>query len=212
MIKSLQVKDGLEVLLENEIDGRLDFVIKKFSDEIDKYENSLLWLISDEILAEGLSEYYQEKFKCKYIIYISAFEPIFSQVVQKWLPPSKPFAEVLSLGLKEMIGNAIVHGNKYDTSKNIFVTVNRYTDPEKFPTRNLGVTAQTPALLEIKIMDEGDGFDWKKTMDCLRAGLPIGKGKQHDSAGLGIVSCFNSGLYLTWNDKGNEAIAYLGYI
>lgn len=207
--KQLSLNDGLEVILKNETDEQLDFVIQKHSDEIDKYDDCLLYLIPQEIAMGGLSEELMERYKCKYFIYSQTDEPIYNYFFRKWKAPDMRYVRIWTTHLFELILNAAVHGNKYDTDKKIFVTVNRHTDREKFP--EFVRQTPSPALLGIKIRDEGDGFDWKDVMERLQKGMSVKK-EGSDSGGHGIAGCFNSGIYLTWNEKGNEVKAYSMYI
>jgi serine/threonine-protein kinase RsbW len=54
----------------------------------------------------------------------------------------------IGLAVREVSTNAIVHGNRYDRRKKMFVTISR-----------------TASRLEITISDQGAGFDWASVAD-----------------------------------------------
>jgi serine/threonine-protein kinase RsbW len=54
----------------------------------------------------------------------------------------------ICLAVREIVTNAIVHGNRYDLSKRVFLAVSR-----------------TPARLEITISDQGSGFHLSSVPD-----------------------------------------------
>jgi serine/threonine-protein kinase RsbW len=54
----------------------------------------------------------------------------------------------IGFAVREIAANAIVHGNRYDRGKNVFVAVSR-----------------TPSRLEVTISDQGDGFDLSSVSD-----------------------------------------------
>ena len=56
----------------------------------------------------------------------------------------------LAIAITEVVGNAIVHGNKQDPDKKVFVQFHIYTD-----------------RLHVEIQDEGDGFDPEQVDDPL---------------------------------------------
>ena len=51
----------------------------------------------------------------------------------------------IAMSVRETMVNAVVHGNRYNAHKKVHVTV---TDE--------------PGRLEIRIVDQGEGFDWPK--------------------------------------------------
>jgi len=54
----------------------------------------------------------------------------------------------IGLAVREITANAILHGNRYDPGKKVFLTVSR-----------------TPSRLEISISDQGGGFDLNSVPD-----------------------------------------------
>lgn len=96
-----------------------------------------------------------------------------------------PSSDIFSIHLaaEEAIVNAIVHGNKLDTSKKVHV--------ECFVS---------PALARVEITDEGDGFDPKKVPDCTqddRLDIPSGRG---------VMLIQNFMTRVEYNQKGNRVL------
>ena len=54
----------------------------------------------------------------------------------------------IGLAVREITANAILHGNRYDPGKKVFLTVSR-----------------TPSRLEVSISDQGGGFDLNSVPD-----------------------------------------------
>lgn len=69
----------------------------------------------------------------------------------------------IRLSLEEALINAVTHGNKMDSNKNIFLTVRAL-----------------PESLEIEVKDEGEGFDYE------RLPLPTDKENLEKTYGRGI--------------------------
>lgn len=59
----------------------------------------------------------------------------------------KKFIDI-KLSLLEAVNNAIIHGNKFDSDKSVSITENMHKE-----------------FLEIRINDEGSGFDFKDVKD-----------------------------------------------
>jgi serine/threonine-protein kinase RsbW len=61
-----------------------------------------------------------------------------------------PSLDQIGLAVREVVTNAVVHGNRYDPRKKIFVLISR-----------------TPFRLETAISDQGQGFDLNSVSDPL---------------------------------------------
>jgi len=57
----------------------------------------------------------------------------------------------IAMSVRETMVNAVVHGNRYNARKKVHVTV-----------------SNSPGRLEIKIADQGEGFDLESLPDCLQ--------------------------------------------
>ena len=124
-----------------------------------------------------------------------------------------PEPERVVHGLAELMFNAVEHGNLgigYEMKANLCEQGNWRTEISHrlehplFKERSVDVTlARKDGGIYIVIADQGDGFDWKNFLkvDPARAGIKSGRG----IAMAGSVS-FDK---LTYNDKGNKAIAYV---
>jgi serine/threonine-protein kinase RsbW len=79
--------------------------------------------------------------------------------------------DALSLGMavRECAVNAVVHGNRYNLNKKVHLTVNR-----------------TPERLEIKIADEGEGFELEDLPDPLAEENLL----RHSGRGIFIIRAF----------------------
>ncbi|MCK5520055.1 MAG: SpoIIE family protein phosphatase [Candidatus Marinimicrobia bacterium] len=84
----------------------------------------------------------------------------------------------LNLVCREAINNAIIHGNKNNTDKNVFIKI-----------------TLTFKSLIIEIMDEGSGFDWKKIKKKEFTGF--------QENGMGMVIMTQNGFNPTYNKAGN---------
>ena len=118
-------------------------------------------------------------------------------------------------GLGELLINAIEHGNLsigYDQKTDLIdagtwrAEIDR---TQKLPQHENKFAAVTVAHKKdgtyVVIEDEGNGFDWKKFMqiDPSRAG---------DNHGRGIAQANTMSFdKLTYNEKGNQAVAFVGY-
>lgn len=88
--------------------------------------------------------------------------------------------------LRELIMNAIAHGNKSDSSRSVAVYLNRCQD----------------GMLKLTVEDEGDGFDY--------AGLDMSLPEEvvrMSKRGYKLINAFSEKL--EFNAKGNRVAAYL---
>jgi serine/threonine-protein kinase RsbW len=97
------------------------------------------------------------------------------------------FRNVL-IAVSELVMNAIVHGNKEEESKKVRVTVEYDTD-----------------IMKIKILDEGEGFDFAKGGD---AALPDDVMKE-SGRGLYIVKTLMDKVEFSNTGEGTEIILTL---
>ncbi|MDX1637914.1 MAG: ATP-binding protein [Balneolaceae bacterium] len=75
----------------------------------------------------------------------------FVDTIQEWTDCSDDLYGNIMLALSEAVTNAIVHGNREDDSKNVFISATRNRDQ-----------------LKISIKDEGEGFDPSSLPDPLQ--------------------------------------------
>jgi len=97
--------------------------------------------------------------------------------------PEQEFTMRVRLAIDEAVGNAIRHGNKRDKNKRVKIDVQ--ISPEK---------------LQVKIIDEGDGFDVSNIPD------PKDPENLHNEGGRGVLLM---GYYMDeikYNAKGNEVV------
>ena len=92
-------------------------------------------------------------------------------------------AEDFLIGLHELVGNAIEHGNRLDPDKSVFVEI---------------VLAE--GYIQAIIEDQGEGFNWRERVDRL---LELSGDRER---GLGIIMTRLSSDRLVYNDKGNRVI------
>jgi serine/threonine-protein kinase RsbW len=91
----------------------------------------------------------------------------------------------LVLSFSEAVSNSIVHGNKLDSSKKVFIKVN--VDNEK---------------MTIIIKDEGRGFDLKSVPDPTKPENML----KDSGRGIHIMKSFVDNLHYNFTSKGTEAI------
>ncbi len=116
-------------------------------------------------------------------------------------------------GLAELMINAVEHGNlgigfemkaSLCEQGNWRTEINERLEHPAFKERSVDVTlARKDGGVYIVIADQGEGFDWQSFLkvDPAKAGIQSGRG----IAMAGSVS-FDK---LTYNDKGNKAVAYV---
>ncbi len=102
-------------------------------------------------------------------------------------------ADSLHTALREAIGNAYRHGNKYDDARKVYFRC--FRDPD----RTL-----------CSVQDEGMGFDYKAALERGRQGDAISAARERYLAGgmggLGIMLMVRCVDLVEYNDKGNQVI------
>ncbi len=95
--------------------------------------------------------------------------------------------EIYFQGTKELVMNAIEHGNKLDENKKVYVSFKGLKDK-----------------LIITVEDEGDGFDWRDLLDnkCLDL-----EGEEERGRGIAMTRIMCDRLF--YNEKGNKAFLIL---
>lgn len=117
-------------------------------------------------------------------------------------------------GLAELLLNAVEHGNLnigFEKKKELLQSGTLHAEIQKrllhpeYSNRwaEAAITRRDGGVYVV-ISDEGQGFDWKKYLkiDPARADSPLGRGIAHAS-----TICFDK---LSFNEKGNKAIAFVG--
>jgi serine/threonine-protein kinase RsbW len=97
----------------------------------------------------------------------------------------------ISLAVREITTNAIIHGNRYDPGKKVFVAISR-----------------TPSRLEINISDQGAGFDPNAVPDPLDPDallLPSGRG-------LHLARAFMDELHVRDGDLCGATVVLVKYV
>ncbi len=161
------------------------------------------------VLEDSLLRYFIKE-RQKYVIgnYLISAEELSQRLVrnvEKYLDPSRVTA--LRIGLREILINAIEHGNlaiTYDEKTRELTTGNylefiqaRQLDP-RFRDRKVVIEYELNTLfVQYTITDEGEGFDWQK----LKAEEDI---HQQDSHGRGIAVTENAFDELIYSGKGNQ--------
>ena len=125
-----------------------------------------------------------------------------------------PEPERVLSGLGELLINAVEHGNLnigYDKKSDLVTTktwrseIDRMQQLPENTQKHVTVTiAHKDDGTYVIIEDEGSGFEWKKflTIDPSRSG---------DNHGRGIAQARATSFdKLTYNEKGNQAVAYVG--
>ncbi len=87
------------------------------------------------------------------------------------------------LAMQEGLANAIIHGNQFDTAKHVHVACR-----------------MSPNLLQIKITDEGNGFDPTKVPD------PTDASRLECPDGRGIMLMHSFMSRVEYNDVGNSIV------
>ncbi|WP_051609721.1 ATP-binding protein [Terasakiella pusilla] len=122
-----------------------------------------------------------------------------------------PEPSVVALGLSELLVNAIEHGNlqiNYQLKSQLLES----GQWEKEITSRLAsntykdkyvevVFERLSDRIEITVTDQGDGFDWRKFIECDPS---LSTDKHGRGIAIAIAMGFNK---LTYNDKGNQVIA-----
>ena len=94
-------------------------------------------------------------------------------------PPPDPF--LCQLALHEALINAVLHGSNGDPAKKVTITI-----------------SQCDEYTSISITDQGEGFDWKSTVNELVDASPL---RENQRGLLIILSAFH---LVSFNEKGNQ--------
>lgn len=119
----------------------------------------------------------------------------------------------IELGLNEVFLNAIEHGNlcinneeksllKKDNLWHLEIN-KRLQDPlYEYKTVDV-ILEQTPTLITIKVIDQGNGFDWREFIKN-----PFSVTRSYHGRGLLVAQslCFD---HVDFSDKGNEIICFI---
>ncbi len=161
------------------------------------------------VLEDSLLRYFVRE-RQKYVIgnYLISAEELSQRLVrnvEKYLDPSRVTA--LRIGLREILINAIEHGNlaiTYDEKTRELNSGNylefiqkRQLDPQYRDRKVVVEYELTTTSVSYLITDDGDGFDWQKT----KAQENI---RQQDSHGRGIAVTENAFDELTYVGRGNQ--------
>ncbi len=102
-------------------------------------------------------------------------------------------ADSLHTALREAIGNAIRHGNKYDSAKTVEYRCCRIEEK-----------------VVCSVRDEGPGFDYKKALEKGKKGDAISAARERYLAGglggLGIMLMLRCVDFVEYNEQGNQII------
>ncbi len=90
-------------------------------------------------------------------------------------------------GLKELVINAMEHGNKFDENKKVYVSFKDLKDK-----------------LIVTVEDEGEGFDWRDFLDNKFLDL---EGEEERGRGIAMTKVICDSLF--YNEKGNKAFLIL---
>ncbi len=97
----------------------------------------------------------------------------------------------ISLAVREITTNAIVHGNRYDQGKRIFLTASRWFD-----------------RLEVTIADQGCGFDPSSVADCRSAEALL----RPSGRGLHLTRAFMDEMHVGRGDLCGMAVILVKYV
>lgn len=122
-----------------------------------------------------------------------------------------PDPSVVALGLSELLVNAIEHGNlqiSYQLKSQLLESgrweqeISGRLASAPYKDRHVEVTFERlPNRIDITIRDQGDGFDWRKFIECAPS---LSTDKHGRGIAIAIAMGFNE---LTYNDKGNRVTA-----
>ncbi len=102
-----------------------------------------------------------------------------------------PAVERIGLAVREVTANAIVHGNRYDRRKKVFVALTR-----------------TPSRLEIAISDQGAGFDPATVADPLSPDAVL----RTSGRGLYLARTFTDELQVRRGDLCGATVLLIKYV
>jgi serine/threonine-protein kinase RsbW len=102
-----------------------------------------------------------------------------------------PVVERIGLAVREVTANAIVHGNRYNRRKKVFLALSR-----------------TPSRLEIAISDQGPGFDPASVADPLSPDALL----RTSGRGLYLARAFTDELYVRRGDLCGATVVLVKYV
>jgi len=102
-----------------------------------------------------------------------------------------PAVEGIGFAVREITANAIVHGNRYDSRKKVFVAVSR-----------------TPSRLEIAISDQGAGFNPSSVPDPLSSDALL----RTSGRGLYLARAFTDELHVRRGDLCGATVVLVKYV
>jgi serine/threonine-protein kinase RsbW len=102
-----------------------------------------------------------------------------------------PFLDRIGLAVREIATNAVVHGNRYDPRKKIFVLISR-----------------TRFRLEIVISDQGQGFDLNSVADPLDPDALL----RPSGRGLYLARMFMDELHVHRGDLCGATVVLVKYV
>jgi serine/threonine-protein kinase RsbW len=97
----------------------------------------------------------------------------------------------IGLAVREIAANAIVHGNRFDPGKKVFVAISR-----------------TPSRLQVAISDQGAGFDPNAVSDPLDPGSLL----QPSGRGLFLARVFMDELHVRRGDLCGSTVVLVKYV
>jgi serine/threonine-protein kinase RsbW len=97
----------------------------------------------------------------------------------------------IGLAVREITTNAIVHGNRYDLGKRVFMAVSR-----------------TPARLEVTIADQGSGFDPRNVSDPRSPEALL----RPSGRGLYLARAFMDEMHVLRGDLCGMAVVMVKYV
>lgn len=113
---------------------------------------------------------------------ISLVENLIDEISEKYEIGTEVYGNIL-IAIVEAVTNCIIHGNKLDASKFVYVTYKHNTNK-----------------IEFSVRDEGDGFDYKAVPDPTQ---PINVEKPH---GRGVFLMMHLSDEMEFNTEGTEVI------
>jgi anti-sigma regulatory factor (Ser/Thr protein kinase) len=113
---------------------------------------------------------------------ISVVENLIDEISEKHKLGTEVYGNIL-IAIVEAVTNCIIHGNKLDASKSVFVSYELLKEKIQF-----------------NIKDEGDGFDYKDVPDPTQ---PVNVEKPH---GRGVFLMMHLSDELEFNTEGTEVI------
>ena len=97
----------------------------------------------------------------------------------------------IGLAVREIAANAIIHGNRFDPGKKVFVAISR-----------------TPSRLEVTVSDQGTGFDPNAVSDPLEPGSLL----RPSGRGLLMARVFMDELHVRRGDLCGSTVVLVKYV